>query len=149
MSIQVYYFLEKMKLEKVFRRSDKGLIDFYGIFFTTPSINLIKIKWSKSYSSVHCLYPHILSYNKYQCIDNSMKNASFYMILSAILANVQKYSLHLLKLLSSHKQFKTNTSAQLMSLCEELLEDHFTLHPNIRHIEYSTRSPLATTPLQD
>lgn len=71
------------------------------------------------------------------------------MILSAILANVQKYSLHLLKLLSSHKQFKTNTSAQLMSLCEELLEDHFTLHPNIRHIEYSTRSPLATTPLQD
>lgn len=148
MSIQVYYFLEKMKLEKVFRRSGKGLIDFYGIFFT-PSINLIKIKWSKSYSSVHCLYPHILSYNKYQCIDNSMKNARFYMILSAILANVQKYSLHLLKLLSSHKHFKTNTSAQLLSLCEELLEDHFTLHPNIRHIEYSTRSPLATTPLQD
>lgn len=73
-----------------------------------------------------------------------MKNASFYMILSAILANVQKYSLHLLKLLSSHKHSKTNTSAQFMSLCEELLEDHFTLHPNIRHIEYSTRSPLAT-----
>lgn len=71
------------------------------------------------------------------------------MILSAILANVQKYSLHLLKLLSSHKHSKTNTSAQFMSLCEELLEDHFTLHPNIRHIEYSTRSPLATTPLQD
>lgn len=87
----------------------------------------------------------MLSYNKNQCIDNSMKNASFYMILSAI----QKYSLHLLKLLSSHKHSKTNTSAQFMSLCEELLEDHFTLHPNIRHIEYSTRSPLATTPLQD
>lgn len=78
-----------------------------------------------------------------------MKNASFYMILSAILANVQKYSLHLLKLLSSHKHFMTNTSAKLLSLCEELLEDHFILHPNIRHIEYSTRSPLATTPLQD